>query len=146
MLNGLKHAHSGLRWLLLALILIALINAFSGWRNKKTYSDKDKKIHLFTMIFVHIQVLIGLVLYALNWGGKVDFSQMKETIIRFYTVEHSFTMLLAMVAFTIGYSRSKKIKETPKRFKTIFIAYLIGLVLILAGIPWPFRIPGAGWF
>jgi heme A synthase len=148
MLNGIKHAHSGLRWVVLALLLFAILNAYKGWREKKSYTPKDKKIHLFAMIFVHIQVLIGLLSYYLNLGAKVQFSNvMKNDVLRFFTVEHMTMMLLALVVITIGFSRSKKINETPKRFRFIFITYLIGLGLILAGIPWPFREElGAGWF
>ncbi|MCH2021730.1 MAG: cytochrome B [Saprospiraceae bacterium] len=147
MLNGIKHAHSGLRWVVLALLLFAIFNAFNGWRQKKSYTSKDKKIHLFTMIFVHIQVLIGLLSYYLNWGAKVNFkSGMGDPLMRFFTVEHLTIMLLALVVITFGFSRSKKIIETPRRFRFIFITYLVGLALILAGIPWPFRELGAGWF
>lgn len=148
MLSGIRHAHSGLRWILLILLLLAIANAFSGWRSKKSYTDKDKKIHLFAMIFVHIQVLIGFISYYLNLGGKVNFGAIKESpMIRFFTVEHMTMMLIAMIVITIGFSRSKKIKETPLRFRLVFMTYLIGLVLILAGIPWPFRAAlGAGWF
>lgn len=148
MLSGIRHAHSGLRWIVLILLLLAIANAFSGWRNKKAYTDKDKKIHLFAMIFVHIQVLIGFVSYYLNLGGKVSFGAMKgNPVIRFFTVEHMTMMILAIIIITIGFSRSKKAKETPLRFRLIFITYLIGLLLILAGIPWPFREAlGAGWF
>lgn len=141
MLSGIRHAHSGLRWIVLILLLLAIVNAFSGWRNKKNYTDKDKKVHLFAMIFVHIQLLIGLVALYLNWGSKVVLS-MKN----FYMREHIPLMLIAFILITIGFSKSKKIKETPRRFKTIFIAYSIGLVLILASIPWPFRGLGTGWF
>lgn len=100
------------------------------------------------MIFVHIQVLIGFISYYLNLGGKVNFGAIKESsMIRFFTVEHMTMMLIAMIVITIGFSRSKKIKETPLRFRLVFMTYLIGLVLILAGIPWPFRAAlGAGWF
>ena len=100
------------------------------------------------MIFIHIQVLIGFISYYLNLGGKVNFGAMKgNAVIRFFTVEHMTMMILAVIVITIGFSRSKKIQETPLRFRLIFITYLIGLVLILAGIPWPFREAlGAGWF
>ena len=148
MLSGIKHAHSGLRWILLILLILAVANAFMGWRNKKTYTDKDKKIHLFAMIFIHIQVLIGFISYYLNLGGKVNFGGMKgNPVIRFFTVEHMSMMLLAVIIITIGFSRAKKIEEASLRFRLIFITYLIGLLLILAGIPWPFRPAlGACWF
>lgn len=148
MLSGIKHAHSGLRWILLILLILAVVNAFIGWRNNKSYTDKDKKIHLFAMIFVHIQVLIGLISYSLNLGGKVDFGGMKgNSVVRFFTVEHMTMMLLAVIVITIGFSRAKKIEDASLRFRLIFITYFIGLLLILAGIPWPFRAAlGAGWF
>lgn len=38
---------------------------------------------------------------------------------------------------TVGFSKAKKIKESPERFKRIFITYIIALVL--AAIPWSFR-------
>jgi hypothetical protein len=145
MLKGLVHAHSGLRWVVLVLLLLAIANAFSGWKKGKSYTAGDRKLHLFAMISVHVQILIGFVLYFLDWGTKVDFSQMKNAMIRFFTVEHIFIMLLAMVVITVGFSRGKRKEDTP-RFKFIFTSYLIGLLLILAGIPWPFRELGAGWF
>jgi heme A synthase len=141
MLSGIKHAHSGLRWIVLILLLLAIVNAFIGWRKNKSYTDKNKKIHLFAMIFVHIQILIGLIALFLNWGSKVTLSMSN-----FYMREHIPLMLISMILMTIGFSKSKKISEDPIRFKTIFIYYTISLVLILASIPWPFRGLGNGWF
>jgi hypothetical protein len=46
----------------------------------------------------------------------------------------------------MGYSKAKKKAEDSQKFKTTFWYYLIGLVLILVSIPWPFRGLGAGWF
>jgi hypothetical protein len=141
MLSGIRHAHSGLRWIVLILLLLAIANAFSGWRNEKAYTDKDKKIHLFAMIFVHIQIVIGLIALVLNWGSKVTLSMSN-----FYMREHIPLMLVSMILITIGFSKSKKIADSAIRFKTIFIYYTITLVLILASIPWPFRGLGTGWF
>lgn len=145
MLKGLVHAHSGLRWVVLVLLVLAIANALGGWKKGKSYTAGDRKLHLFAMIAVHVQILLGFVLYFLDWGTKVDFSQMKNAMIRFFTVEHVFIMLIAAVVITIGFSRGKRKEDTP-RFKFIFTTYLIGLLLILAGIPWPFRALGAGWF
>lgn len=148
MLNAIKHAHSGLRWVVLILLLLAIVNAYNGWQKRQPYKPSDKKKHLFAMIFCHVQLLIGLVAYALNWGGKVRMGAgvMKDDIARFYTLEHAVLMILALVVITVGFSKAKRTPETPRKFRTIFIAYLTGLILILAGIPWPFRIAGAGWF
>lgn len=145
-MKGLIHAHSGLRWVVLGLLLWAIANAFSGWKNRKAYTAGDKKVHLFAMISVHVQILIGFILYALNWGGKVNFGEMANKVIRFFSVEHVFIMVIAAIVITIGFSRGKRMTDDAAHFKFIFWTYLIGLVLILAGIPWPFRELGAGWF
>ena len=143
----LKHSHSGLRWVLLFFILTAVVTAFLSWKQNKNYGKNDKIIHLVTLILMHTQLLIGLILFFIGWGVKIDFSQMANSMIRFYTVEHSLMMILAVTAVTIGYSKSKKISDSASRFKTIFYTYLIALILIFLAIPWPFRSNlGAAWF
>lgn len=146
MLKGLVHAHSGLRWVVLVLLIWAIAKAYSGWKGNKEYTASDRKVHLFAMISVHIQILIGFILYALNWEAKVNFSNMADRLVRFFTVEHIFIMIIAAVVITVGFSRGKRMTDSTARFKFLFYTYLVGLVLILAGIPWPFRELGAGWF
>lgn len=145
MLNGLIHAHSGLRWILLFALVYAIFNAFSKKKNG-TFEAKDKMISLFAFIVSHVQLLIGLVLYVMEqrWTG---FSHMKVTILRFFAVEHTLGMVIAIALITIGYSKSKKAATDEKKFGKIGVFYLIALILILVSIPWPFRTAlGAGWF
>lgn len=146
MLNGLVHAHSGLRWVVLLLLVIATFKALLKWRSNATFTDGDRKLNLFTMISAHIQLVLGLVLFFLS--PKVIFSAeaMQSPITRFFTAEHSVMMLLAIVLITIGYTRSKKAIEDSQKFRSAFIYFLIALIVLLAGIPWPFRELGAGWF
>ncbi|OEJ99756.1 cytochrome B [Roseivirga misakiensis] len=145
MYNGLLHAHSGLRWVVLVLLLVAIANAFSKKGNGR-WSPKDKKITLFAMIFTHIQLVLGIVMYFMS--PKVVFSSetMSSPVLRFYTVEHISLMLVAIALITIGYSKAKRAISDAKKFKAVSTFYLIGLILILASIPWPFRNLGAGWF
>lgn len=145
MYNGLVHAHSGLRWVVLILLLVAIFNAFSK-KSSGQWTPKDKKITLFAMIFTHIQLLIGLVLYFIS--PLVEFSEgfMSNPVYRFYSVEHISLMLIAIALITVGYSKSKKATTDAKKFGAVATFYLIGLILILVSIPWPFRDLGAGWF
>ncbi len=145
MLNGLVHAHSGLRWVLLIALVYAVFNAFSK-KKTGTFEAKDKMISLFAFIVSHIQLLIGLALYLLGkrWTG---FSHMKDVYSRFFAVEHAFGMLIAIILITIGYSKSKKAETDAQKFGKIAVYYLIALVIILISIPWPFREElGVGWF
>jgi hypothetical protein len=140
----LTHAHSGLRWVALILLLLAITNAFTS----KTYEKKHRLINLFAMVTLHTQLLIGLVQYFVT-SQKVQFIDgwMKNPLLRFYGMEHILLMIIAIVLVTIGHSKSKKGATPEEKFKPIKLWYVIGLVLILAAIPWPFRAAlGGGWF
>lgn len=144
MYSGLVHAHSGLRWVALILLLASVAVAIGKWQGRSGYTEGNRKLYLFTLIAVHTQLLIGLVLYFIS--PKVNFTLLSEKIYRFYTIEHTAGMLTAIVLITIGYSRSKRATEAVTKQRLIGVFYGLGLLLILASIPWPFRIPGAGWF
>ncbi len=146
MYSGLVHAHSGLRWLVLIFLILALVKGISGWMGNKEYTEGDRKMALFAMVFTHIQLLLGLGLYMIS--PKVSFAEgvMKNAAARFYTVEHFSMMILAIILITIGYSTAKRTSEALGKHKKIAIWYGIGLLIILAAIPWPFRGLGGGWF
>jgi hypothetical protein len=140
----LTHAHSGLRWIALILLLLAIVNAFTS----KTYEKKHRMINLFAMVSLHTQLLIGLIQYF-GTSTKVQFIEgwMKNPLLRFYGMEHILLMIIAIVLVTIGHSKSKKGATPEEKFKPIKLWYVIGLLLILAAIPWPFRtVLGGGWF
>lgn len=133
------HAHSGIRWIVLILLVVAIITALS---NKSVYEKKNKMLNLFTMVFFHIQILLGFGLYFTS--GKVNFQEgwMKD----FFGMEHVLLMVIAMALITIGHSKSKKAATPALKNKAIIVFYSLTLLLVLAGIPWPFRNLGAGWF
>ncbi len=118
--------------------------AIGKWQGRSGYTDGNRKLYLFTLIVVHTQLIIGLILYFIS--PKVNFSLLSEKLYRFYTVEHTAGMLIAITLVTIGYSRSKRATDAVAKQRLVGIFYGLGLLLILASIPWPFRIPGAGWF
>ncbi|MCG8330871.1 MAG: hypothetical protein MI974_24470 [Chitinophagales bacterium] len=148
MYTGLTHAHSGLRWLVLLFLLLAIISAYRAWKGGGSLS----KMPLFALIVTHIQMLIGFVLYFIGISNesnlKISFMDgfMKNAITRFYTIEHLILMLIAIVLITVGYSKAKRKATEEAKGKTTFTFYLIALILILLAIPWPFRGLGAGWF
>ena len=113
MYNALVHAHSGLRWVALGLLLFAIFNAVKNQTSGR-YEKKDKMINLFAMVFLHIQLLIGLGLFFINDMSKVSFSEgwMKEPMFRFFGLEHVLGMILAIVLVTIGRKKAEKLTGT----------------------------------
>lgn len=150
-MSALIHAHSGLRWVALFLLVFAIFNAAKSQTSGK-YEKKDKMINLFAMIMLHIQLLIGLALYFTS--VKVNFvegwmsSDVAGGMYRFYGLEHLLGMVAAIAVVTMGRSKTeKKLKGTRDKHRKILISYSIGLLIILAMIPWPFREAlRAAWF
>ena len=144
----LKHAHSGLRWVALILLIIAIVNAFSK-KGVSLYVKKDKMINLFAMILLHTQLLIGTLLSFVS--GKISYHEgwmtEKPGIFRFFGLEHWLMMVIATVLVTIGRKKAEKITAPIQKHSKIATWYLVGLILILASIPWPFREALKGeWF
>lgn len=147
MYNGILHAHSGLRWIALILLLFAIINAARSQASGR-YEKKDRMINLFAMVVLHLQFVIGLALMFLS--PKVNYGKgwMSTDLFRFFGLEHILAMVLAIVIITMGRSKAeKKLKGTRDKHRRIMISYTIGLLIILAMIPWPFREAlGSAWF
>ncbi len=91
------HLHSILRWALFVLIIIALIKSFLGLTKKKDFTDGDNKIGLYLMMFAHIQLILGLILYYTQGWLDAPFGEsMKSADARFWKVEHAFGMIIAV--------------------------------------------------
>ena len=142
----LVHTHSGLRWVVLVLLLAAIFNALTKMGGKASYTNKDKRLGLFALIFSHLQLVIGLILYFVSPRVVAFGDAMGDKVLRFFAVEHLTMMIIALTLITIGYSRAKRKASDAGKFSTTFWFYLIGLLVMLAGIPWPFMQYGTGWF
>ena len=127
----LRSAHSGWRYLVLILLVLATLQALAGWMGNSSYTEANRKLNVFTLISAHIQLLIGLVLYFLSPLTK---GPMSEAISRYWKVEHISMMIIAVVLITIGNAKSKKIADATAKHKTITIFFGIALILIVVSI------------
>lgn len=145
MQTGLIHLHNLLRWIILILLLVSLVKAYSGWQSKKAFSPGDKKIWLFTMISAHITLLLGLYQVLLGRYGILNTSlpegtsAMKDPFYRFFWVEHPLGMVIAILLITLGHGMAKKQVSDEVKYRKAFYFFLIALIVILVSIPWPFR-------
>lgn len=136
MYEFIQQAHSGWAYLVIVFLLIAVINAFIGLSSKKEFTDKDRKLALFALIFTHIQFLFGIVLYFVSPLGKAVLGQMKDPALRLTSLEHPLINVIAIILITIGWSKHKKLTTSNAKFKTFAIFYTLGLILILSRIPY----------
>lgn len=141
MYTGLLHSHNLFRWLVLIVLVFAVISAIAGRAGKKEWGKKDRITGLILTIFMDIQFLIGIILYAfvspLTKAAFADFgAAMKNSALRFYAVEHIMLMVIALILVHIGSSKTKKARTSAQKYTAAAIWYGIALVLIIAGIPW----------
>lgn len=132
----IQSIHSTLAYAVLAVLLLAIINAFLGLSSKRNFSSNDRSLSLVSLILSHIQLVVGLVLWATSPLGKDAMSQMSNAALRLTAVEHPLTNIIAIALITIGWSKHKKEESSNGKFKKIGIFYALGLVLILSRIPW----------
>jgi hypothetical protein len=140
------HIHSGLRWLALAFIIFAIANAIFRISRKSVSTARDCIFNRLALIFMHLQLVFGLVLYFISPKVIFESASMKDGLLRFFLVEHIGLMVISIILVTIGYVSSDRELDEMKKYKKIVVYYSIALLLILAAIPWPFRGLGAGWF
>lgn len=136
MYTGLQHAHSFIAYAALILLIVASVNALIGMSSNKQFKGSDRKIALFALIFTHIQLLVGIILYFVSPLVQSFSVAMKDSTLRLYALEHPLINLIAVVLITIGFSKHKKAATDKGKFKSIAIMYTIGTVLILSRIPW----------
>ena len=141
MYTGLLHTHNMFRWLVLITLFLAVIFAFAGWFKKLDWNKKDNLSGLLLTIFMDIQFLVGIILYAfvspVTKAAFNDFgAAMKNADLRFYAVEHILMMVIALVLVHIGRAKSKKATAPWKKHRNAAVFYGIALILILAAIPW----------
>lgn len=136
MYTAIQTAHSIFAYIVLALLFLATINAITGLTGKRLFKDKDLRLSLFALIVSHLQLLLGLIIYFVSPLGLNSLGQMNDSALRLTSLEHPLMNVIAIVLITIGWSKHKKEESNNGKFKKIAVFYTLGLLLILARIPW----------
>jgi uncharacterized membrane protein len=139
MYTGFQHLHSGLAYLALAGLIIIIIFMLIGSLSGREFTEKDRKFAMIGFILAHTQLLIGLILYfvsPLGFSLLTGGGAMGDKVARLTALEHPVINILAIIIISVGYIRAKKMTESRARFRSIYMMYAIGLVLILSRIPW----------
>ena len=134
MYSFLKNFHSGFRYIVFLLIVIAIVQSIAGLLGKKPYTDANRKMNLFAMISAHTQLLVGLILYFVSPLVSFTKGAMKNDVTRYFTAEHILMMIVAIVLITIGHSKSKKATSPEAKHKAIAIFYTIALLVVVGAL------------
>jgi hypothetical protein len=135
-------AHSWLRWAVIIAGLLAVGRAIAAAAGHRDWSRADERTGFWFVTLLDLQMLLGFVLYfglsPITRAAIQDFgAAMKSSGLRFWGVEHLFGMIVGVVLIHIGRARTRKLTDSSARHKVAAISYTLGLLAILASIPWP---------
>lgn len=122
--------HSIIRWAIVVVVLIAIIKFAWGWLGRQAFGKMDRGLMAGFAGLMDLQATLGI-LYLLIDAVKNG--------IPFYRVEHSITMIIAVVVAHLS-ARWKNAADDI-RFRNYLFIILAALILIYAGVA---GLPG-GW-
>jgi len=131
--------HSWLRWVALALAVIATLSALTTQTRSESPADRWS---LFAMIALDVQMLIGLILYfALSPFTERAFTNfagaMQNPQLRFWAVEHITAMFGAVVVAHVGRVLARKARTPASKRMRLLVCFGLATVLMLLATPWP---------
>ena len=122
----LRYAHSGLRWVVVAALIAALLYMLYGWLGRRPW---DRRGQILLSVFsglVGLQWIVGLV-FLVVWGSQTGFG------VRHYW-EHLFAQTLALAAAHLHYMWRRREMADVVRYRSNFLAVLGTFGLIFVGI------------
>lgn len=138
-MQSILYLHSISRYFILLFALIVTVQSLVGMMGKRKFAKVNKQAALALLIFCDLQLLGGIALYynkLIATGLLGNGNVMKDTYTRFYAVEHSVSMVLALVLVHVGYSVTKRNLDDDRKFKKLFWCSFVALVIFVAMIPW----------
>ena len=137
--------HNLVRWVVIILGIVAAALAFAGWLNKRSWTERVRRIGSFFAMSVDIQILLGLLLYFIGplkiAGALQDFgAAMGVSDLRFYALEHPLLMVLGVVFAHLGNALPRKVDDPQAKYKRAAVFFGLAVVLILIGTPWARRL------
>jgi hypothetical protein len=134
MLDLLLLTHSVVRYFILIFLLVVIVRSFSGWQKNADYTGLDDRMSLWLFILTHTQLLVGFLLYFVSPLVIFSGASMKDSIARYWLVEHNTMMLIAIVLITMARISAKKMADAVAKHKRLFIFNALALIIIVAAI------------
>ena len=90
MYSTLLEIHSLLRYLVLLFLVVVIVKSLLGMMNNGRFGVWDNKLGLYLLIFTHLQLLAGLIVYFASPNVRFGGGVMADKLARYWTVEHIF--------------------------------------------------------
>jgi cytochrome b561 len=122
-------AHSGWRYIAFLVLVIAILKYLVGWLQSGKWSNLDRQIGLVAVIGVDIQVLLGIVLWALR---VMEIPERMNAITAY--IEHPVTMLIAIAIMHVGWARVRKTTGDTDKFRLATLTFIVTGLIVALGV------------
>jgi hypothetical protein len=132
--------HNGLRWLVLLSGAALLVGCLLGKLRNFPFKPLGRILSVVYVSLMDTQFLVGVILSCTSplirsfWSNPA--AGMKTHDLRFFAVEHTTLMIVALALAHIGSVRSRKVTGDSSAYSTALMWYTPSFLLILLGIPW----------
>jgi hypothetical protein len=142
MYTALLFIHSWLRWIVILAGLAVVGGAVGGVSTRRAWLPVDDRRLLLFTTSLDVQLLIGLILYVflspVTQSGFDDMRlTMRDSVLRFFVVEHLAGMMIAVALAHVGRARARKASDAVGRHRTVLLFVGLAMVALLLSIPWP---------
>ena len=127
MYSFFTQAHDGWHYLASVAMVVAVAAFLVNWLRGQEWSQLEQRIGTYAIIVVDIQLLLGLIL----WGIGASLGIIGANAAR--TIEHPFTMLLAIIILHAGWVWTKRSDETV-RLRNGALTFVVAGLLVLGGL------------
>ena len=131
MYSTLLLLHSLVRYFVLIFLILVIVRAFMGVRNKSEFTKRDDQLSLWLFMFTHTQLLLGLILFFVSPVVIFSKAAMAERMTRYWLVEHNTGMIGAIILITLARITMKKMSDPTKKYRRLLIFNSIALVVIV---------------
>lgn len=126
--------HSTFRYFVMIFLLVFIVRSFMGWINKTPYHRLDEKLGVWLFMVTHMQFVLGIALYFMSPSVIFSGASMKDATARYWLVEHSSMMIIAIVLITLARITTKKLTDSTAKYRKLFIYNSLAMLLIIAAI------------
>jgi hypothetical protein len=126
MLTILYEAHSGWRYLVILVTILAIVKLLIGLVSRSQWSGLDQGLARALPIVFDIQVLLGLVLWLANQQWSIPLPS--------HTWEHPVIMLIATAVAHVTWTQVKRRSASSDKFRIGTIGYLVAGLLMAVGV------------
>ena len=116
--------------------IIILVRSIRGWSFKKAYTKWDRNISVLFLVFLYVQLVLGILLYFVlgyRSGGAASMEEATDQMaLRFWALEHFVIMIFTLFLSQLGWIFIHKSRLDLNKHKNTLFYLGTSILLIFA--------------